>query len=87
MLVISETLPRNNMTFIKSKEKCIMNNNEKDMTPEEIEQDFKDMVFDVFSQKVSGVYRDENGFIVVPTMVRKKPFSNTPNETEKKESK
>lgn len=45
------------------------------------------MVFDVFSQKVSGVYRDENGFIVVPTMVRKKPFSNTPNETEKKESK
>ncbi len=38
----------------------------KEMTPEEAEKDFKDNVFRIFSEKIPGVYVDENGFICIP---------------------
>ena len=42
------------------------NMDKKEMTQEEMEQSFKDMVFEVFSSKMSGVHYDEDGLIVVP---------------------
>ena len=45
-------------------------NSKKKMTPEEMENDFKDKMFQALSQKNPGVHRDENGFIVLPMRVR-----------------
>ncbi len=43
------------------------------MTQEEAEQDFKDKMFDIFSEKLEGVHRDKDGFIVIPrTSIKKK---------------
>ena len=47
-------------------------NNKKKMTPEEMENDFKDKMFQALSQKNPGVHRDENGFIVLPMRVRRR---------------
>lgn len=48
------------------------NNNDKLMTQEEAEQDFKNAVADIFSKQIpGGVYRDENGFLVIPRRHRK----------------
>ena len=44
----------------------------REMTQEEAEQDFKDNVFKVFSEKMPNAYRDENGFLVIPRVPRKK---------------
>lgn len=51
-----------------------MDNNmeKKDMTPEEMDQAFKEALFNVFSTKMPGVHYDEDGLIVVPVPVRKK---------------
>ena len=56
-----------------------MNDEKKVMTQEEAEQDFSNMVFDVFSKKLSGVHHDEDGFIVVP-MVSRGNKDNSPND-------
>lgn len=47
-------------------------NSKKKMTPEEMENDFKDKMFQALSQKNPGVHRDENGFIVLPMRVRRR---------------
>ncbi len=45
-----------------------MNDEQKEMTQEEAEEDFKNAVADVFSKQVAGVYRDADGFTAaVPT--------------------
>ena len=52
------------------------NDNDKPMTQEEAEQDFKNAVADIFSKQIhGGVYRDENGFLVIPRR-HKKPEKN-----------
>lgn len=51
-------------------------NNDKPMTQEEAEEDFKNAVADIFSKQIpGGVYRDENGFLVIPRR-HKKPEKN-----------
>jgi len=58
-----------------------MNNEyKKDMTNEEAEQKFKDAVFEAFASKAPGVHRDEDGFIVVPMRVRRKPQNDQNHE-------
>ena len=47
-------------------------NSKKKMTLEEMENDFKDKMFQALSQKNPGVHRDENGFIVLPMRVRRR---------------
>ena len=47
-------------------------NSKKKMTPEEMENDFKDKMFQALSQKNPGVHRDEDGFIVLPMRVRRR---------------
>jgi hypothetical protein len=47
-------------------------NSKKKMTPDEMENDFKDKMFQALSQKNPGVHRDENGFIVLPMRVRRR---------------
>ncbi len=48
------------------------NDNDKPMTQEEAEQDFKNAVADIFSKQIpGGIYRDENGFLVIPRRRRK----------------
>ena len=42
------------------------------MTPDEMENDFKDKMFHALSQKNPGVHRDEDGFIVLPMRVRRR---------------
>ena len=53
-----------------------MDDNNKEMTREEAEHDFKENVFNIFSEKVPGVTRDENGFIVIPRVSRRKKDDN-----------
>ena len=48
------------------------NTEKKDMTPEEMDQAFKEALFNDFSSKMPGVHYDEDGLIVVPVPVRKK---------------
>ena len=48
-------------------------NNKKEMTPEEMEKDFKNKMSKVLSKKNPGVHMDQDGFIVMPVRVRKKP--------------
>lgn len=44
-----------------------MNNEEKEWTQEEAEEDFKNAVANIFSEKVpGGIYRDKDGFLVIP---------------------
>lgn len=52
------------------------NNSKKEMTPEEMEKDFKNKMFNALAQKNPGVHIDEDGFIVMPVRVRKKPKNN-----------
>ncbi len=47
-----------------------MTNEEKERI--EAEQEFKDSVFNIFSEKVPGAYKDEDGFIVIPKRQRRK---------------
>ena len=53
-----------------------MNNEKKEMTQEEAEQDFQNKVFGVFSEKLEGVHRDKDGFIVIPRASMKKNHNN-----------
>lgn len=48
-----------------------MDNDKKEMTKEEVEQDFKNQMFDIFKEKISDAHIDEDGFIVVPIRERK----------------
>ena len=49
------------------------NDNDKPITQEEAEENFKNAVADIFSKQIpGGVYRDENGFIVIPRVRRSK---------------
>lgn len=62
--------------MINNKKKMIkgevdMDNDKKEMTNEEVEQDFKNQMFDIFKEKISDTYIDEDGFIVVPIRKRK----------------
>ena len=47
-------------------------NSKKKMTPDEMENDFKDKMFQALSKKNPGVHRDEDGFIVLPMRVRRR---------------
>ena len=47
--------------------------NKKEMTPEEMDKDFKDKMFKALSQKNPGVHMDQDGLIVMPVRVRRKP--------------
>ena len=58
-----------------------MNDDKKEMTQEEAEKDFQNKVFDVFSEKLSGVHRDKDGFIVIPMASRKRKSSNPNNDS------
>lgn len=49
-----------------------MSNEKKKMTQEEAEQDFQNAMSNIFSEKIPGVRRDEDGFIVIPMKRRKK---------------
>ena len=52
----------------------------KEMTPEEMDKDFKEKMFHALSQKNPGAHMDQDGFIVVPMRVRRKPTdSGDPN--------
>ncbi len=53
-----------------------MSEEKKIMTQEEAEKDFQDKVFDIFSKKLDGVHRDEDGFIVIPRTSMKKNHNN-----------
>ena len=53
----------------------MMNDEQKEMTQEEAEEDFKNAVADVFSKQVADVYRDADGFIVIPRTGRKRSNS------------
>ncbi len=56
-------------------------NENKNKTHEDYEEEFKNMVFKAFSEKIPGVHRDDDGFIVVPMVRRRKKTI-----TDKKES-
>ena len=49
-----------------------MEDEKKEMTQEEAEQDFKNKFFSIMSEKIDGVYKDEDGFIVVPMRRRER---------------
>ena len=49
------------------------NNSKKEMTPDEMEKDFKDKMFNALAQKNPGVHMDQDGFIVMTVRVRRKP--------------
>lgn len=56
-----------------------MNENE-NKTQKDYEEDFKNKVFKAFSEKNPDVYRDEDGYIVIPRVrIRSK---NSPKKTE-----
>lgn len=46
--------------------------NMKEVVQKEAEQDFRDSFAEILKDKVPGVHIDENGFIVVPMIVRRK---------------
>ena len=48
-------------------------NTKKEMSPEEMEKDFKEKMLKALSQKNPGVHIDQDGFIVMPVRVRRKP--------------
>ena len=49
-----------------------MNKKDKEMTQEEIDQDFKKMAADIFMSVIPDSYMDEDGFIVIPRKAIKK---------------
>ncbi|MBE5849897.1 MAG: hypothetical protein E7298_07035 [Lachnospiraceae bacterium] len=53
-----------------------MDENKKETTQEEAEQDFRENVFNIFAEKAPGAYRDENGFLVIPRVARRRKDSN-----------
>ncbi len=53
-----------------------MKENDRPMTQEEADEDFKDAVADIFTQKCPGAYRDKDGFLVIPTVRRKRKTDN-----------
>ena len=53
-----------------------MSDEKKIMTQEEAEKDFQNKVFGVFSEKLEGVHRDKDGFIVIPRESIKKSHNN-----------
>ena len=48
-----------------------MSDDKKEMTKEEVEQDFKNQMFDIFKEKIPDTHIDEGGFLVVPIRKRK----------------
>ena len=48
-----------------------MDDKKTNMTFDDAEKDFKKKVFDIFSEKHSGIYRDKDGLIVVPVAKQK----------------
>jgi len=60
----------------------------KEMTPEEMDKEFKNMMFNALSRNNPGVHMDEDGFIVVPTMIRRrrKSSDNAGNSCQQKKS-
>lgn len=57
------------------------NKDKREITTEEMEQSFKDMVFDVFASRMPGVHLDEDGLIVVPIPIRNKKPESPSNDT------
>ena len=56
-------------------------NTKKEKTPEEMDKDFKNKMFQALSQKNPGVHMDQDGFIVMPVRVRRrKPQNDNKNE-------
>ena len=53
------------------KGKVAMSDDKKEMTKEEVEQDFKNQMFDIFKEKIPDTHIDEDGFLVVPIRKRK----------------
>lgn len=53
-----------------------MKEKNKPMTQEEADEDFRNAVANIFSEKVPGVHRDKDGFIVIPRVIRRKNDSN-----------
>lgn len=56
-----------------------MNENEI-KTQEDYEEEFKNALFKAFSEKNPNVYRDEDGFIVIPRVRRRRKTSPNKNE-------
>ncbi|MCR4945547.1 MAG: hypothetical protein K5929_01215 [Lachnospiraceae bacterium] len=57
-----------------------MDDQNRELTQEEMDKEFKNMMFQAFSETIPGVHMDEDGFIVVPTLSRRKrPSGGTPN--------
>ncbi len=50
--------------------------NKKEMTPEEMDRDFKEKMFKALSQNNPGVHMDQDGFIVMPVRVRRRKSQN-----------
>ena len=64
-----------------------MENQNKEMTPEEIDKEFKNMMFNALSQKNPEVYIDQDGFIVIPNARRRrKPSSASEHDNHAKKS-
>lgn len=64
-----------------------MDNQKNEMTQEEMDKHFKNMMFKTLSEKNPGVHMDEDGFIVVPTLIRRKrPSSSSGTDSPKKGS-
>ena len=57
--------------------------NKKEMTPEEMEKNFKEKMFKALSQNNPGVHMDQDGFIVMPMRVRRrKPTGSDDSHTQ-----
>ena len=64
-----------------------MNNQENIITQEEMDKHFKKMMFKALSENNPGVHMDEDGFIVLPTLIRRKrPSSSSGTDSPKKGS-
>ena len=57
-----------------------MDETNKEMTQEEAEKDFKENMFSIFSEKLEGVHRDKDGFIVIPRASIKKRNKKTSDD-------
>ena len=64
-----------------------MDNQKNEMTQEEMDKQFKNMMFKALSENNPGVHMDEDGFIVLPTLIRRKrPSSSSGPDSPKKGS-
>ena len=54
----------------------------KEMTPEEMDKDFKEKMFHALSQKNPGVHMDQDGFIVMPVRVRRRKPAGSDDHTQ-----